>query len=57
MIYTKIAGLLTRHAMTVLGGWLIAEGYTDEATMQTISGGMIAATGVAMSLLEKQLRF
>jgi len=56
-ISTKLVGLVLRHGLTVAGGWMLAEGYTDEATLQTIEGGLIALSGVALSVFEKKFRF
>jgi|GEM_PF-3039319 len=35
----KMVGSVIRHAMTAVGGAVVASGYADEATWQTITGG------------------
>lgn len=44
----KLAGQ-ARHALTAVGGFLVASGYVDESTMQEIIGGVMALTGVIWS--------
>lgn len=44
-----------RHGMTVIGGYMVASGYADETTWQTITGGAVAAGGLALSFGEKAL--
>lgn len=56
ILINKIAGPLIRHGATVLGGYLIAEGIADEAAVSAITGGIVAAGGVAVSFAEKYLR-
>lgn len=53
----KIVGSVIRHFMTVAGGYLIAEGYTDEQTWQTVTGGAVALSGIALGVAEKRFRF
>ncbi|WP_430448727.1 hypothetical protein [Rhodophyticola sp.] len=57
MFIQKMAGSIVRHGLTVAGGWLLAEGYTDEQTWATVTGGITAATGIAFSIFEKKWRF
>lgn len=52
----KLLGMLIRHGMTVIGGFLIAEGYADEQTVQSLTGGAVALGGVALSYAEKRTR-
>lgn len=53
----KVAGPLIRHGATALGGFLIAQGWADDATAQEITGGLVAAGGVLVSFVEKEIRF
>jgi len=53
----KMVGSVIRHAMTAIGGVVVAGGYADEATWQTITGGAVAAGGLVLSLTEKRLLF
>jgi hypothetical protein len=45
---------LVRHILTAVGGFAIARGKTDNATVETIIGGVIAAIGLGWSLLHKK---
>ena len=51
-----VVGPAIRHGATVLGGYLLAQGYADENTVAQITGGLTAAGGVALSFLEKKIR-
>lgn len=53
----KIVGSVVRHLMTVAGTFLVAEGYTDEATWQTVTGGTVALASIALGVAEKRFRF
>lgn len=44
---------LVRHILTTLGGVLVANGYADGGTVETIAGGGAALVGVLWSLYEK----
>ncbi len=57
LLFSNFMGPMIRHGATVLGGWLMKEGYADESTVQQIVGGLTAAGGVGLSLLEKKVRF
>lgn len=50
-----ILGLL-RHVLTLLGGVLVARGYTDDATMQTVAGAVVTLGGAVWSMLDKRGR-
>lgn len=52
----KLAGLLTRHVMGAIGAVAIANGYADADTWQTITGGAVALSAVALSGAEKAFR-
>lgn len=56
LLLGSFAGPMVRHGATVLGGWLIASGHADETTAQQITGGVVAAAGLALSWLDKELR-
>lgn len=56
LIISKFAGPILRHGATVIGGWLMAEGWADEATAQQIVGGVTAAGGILLSFVEKEIR-
>lgn len=53
---SKLFGLVFRHALTVAGGYMVAEGYADETTVNEIAGGFIALSGVILSIIEKRNR-
>lgn len=44
---------IIRHALTFVGGILIAKGYIDEAMVEAISGGVITLTGLIWSAIIK----
>ena len=52
-VTSKIIGLLIRHFLAVAGGFMVANGYTDENTWETVAGGVSALGGIAMSAAEK----
>ena len=51
----EILGLI-RHALTLVGGYVIAKGYTDDATVTTIIGSAVALIGAVWSVVEKRAR-
>ncbi len=52
----RLVGIALRHGLTVLGGYLLAEGYADAAQIDAITGGALAVSGVVMSIWEKNTR-
>jgi hypothetical protein len=52
-----MVGPMIRHGATILGGYLMAQGYADESTVSQITGGLTAVGGVALSIMEKKIRF
>jgi len=57
MMMRKASGIVIRHGATAAGGYLLANGYADADTVQQISGGAVAALGVALSMIEKKVKF
>lgn len=53
MINPSIDGLI-RHVLTGVGGVIIAKGLADDATIQTIIGGVMALVGLVWSLVNKR---
>ena len=53
MTSEQIAGL-ARHVLTTLGGFAVAKGWLDGATVITLVGAVSALVGVAWSLLAKK---
>lgn len=51
---TQIIVGVVRHILTLAGGWLVAKGYTDDATAQQITGYIVAIIGFAWSIVEKK---
>lgn len=45
-----------RHALTTVGGAVVATGYVGEDEWQAILGGLVAAVGVLWSFLDKKWR-
>ena len=53
MNWEMVSGLI-RHLLTFGGGIMIAKGYTDEATSQTIVSGLVALIGAIWSVMAKK---
>lgn len=47
---------LVRHGLTIVGGWVTNNGYSDSATWEMVAGGVIAAIGIIWSIVDKQKR-
>jgi len=45
---------LVRHILTAVGGFLVARGLTDNATVEAVIGGAVALVGLGWSLFHKQ---
>lgn len=45
---------ILRHLLTAVGTGLAAKGVVDEASWQTLSGGVLAIVSVVWSLLDKK---
>ena len=56
LILSQFVGPMVRHGMTVLGGYLMAEGVADQIAVDAIAGGGVALVGVALSFYEKKIR-
>jgi hypothetical protein len=56
----KIVGSLVRHAVTAVGGFMVASGLVDPvadaAALEAIAGGAVALAGLGWSMLEKARR-
>ena len=50
----KVAGII-RHALTSLGGALVAGGYLTSDEWTTIAGGLMIVVGVVWSIIAKRL--
>lgn len=48
-----VGGIL-RTILAALGGILVTKGYTDEATVQTVVGGVITVGTAIWSVIQKQ---
>ena len=44
---------ILRHALTFVGGWLIAKGVIDETSAAEISGLVMTAVGTIWSIVDK----
>jgi len=44
---------MIRHALTIMGGFLVAKGMLEEGVMQEIVGGIMAAIGTGWSWYAK----
>lgn len=47
---------LLRHGLTFLGGYLVAQGWLDDATMTGMVGAIVTLAGAAWGMWEKQQR-
>lgn len=54
-LYASFLGFV-RHALTAAGGSLAAGGYIGNDELTAIVGGLVAAAGLAWSVVEKYLR-
>lgn len=45
---------LARHVLTFAGGFVVAKGWADEATVQAIVGALITIGGAAWGIIDKQ---
>jgi hypothetical protein len=52
MNWDVISGVI-RHILTFGGGYAVARGWADEATMQTVIAGLVAGIGVFWSAMVK----
>lgn len=50
-----LAGLI-RHALTTVGGVLVAKGYLDSGTVEAVAGAVVTILGVVWSLVAKRQR-
>ena len=53
MAWESLQGII-RHALTFGGGFVVAKGYVDEATMQAAIGAIITILGTAWSIFHKK---
>jgi len=49
----QILGLV-RHALTIVGGALVAKGFIDEDILAEAIGGVLAIAGVVWSIVDKK---
>lgn len=49
----QILGLV-RHALTIIGGALIAKGYVQEDMVGEVIGSVMSLTGVIWSIIDKK---
>ena len=49
----KVFGIL-RHVLTFVGGGLVLLGYSDDAMVQELIGGVMALVGTVWSILDKK---
>jgi hypothetical protein len=52
MSFEMIMGFV-RHFLTFVGGWVVARGVVDEATMTEAVGASITIAGVVWSFVQK----
>ena len=49
----KVFGVI-RHVLTFVGGGLVLLGYSDDAMVQELIGGVMALVGTVWSVLDKK---
>jgi hypothetical protein len=49
----KLMGIV-RHVLTFVGGGLVILGYTDDAMVQELIGGVLAVVGTVWSIVAKK---
>ncbi len=49
----KVFGVI-RHVLTFVGGGLVLLGYSDDAMIQELIGGVMALVGTVWSILDKK---
>lgn len=49
----KLFGII-RHVLTFVGGALVLMGYTDDAMVQELIGGVMALAGTVWSVVDKK---
>lgn len=49
----KVFGVI-RHVLTFVGGGLVLLGYSDDAMVQELIGGVMALVGTVWSILDKK---
>ena len=49
----KVFGVI-RHVLTFVGGALVLLGYSDDAMVQELIGGVMALVGTVWSILDKK---
>lgn len=49
----KVFGVI-RHILTFVGGGIVLLGYTDDAMVQEVIGGVLALVGTVWSILDKK---
>lgn len=55
LLFSKVTTLIARHALTAAGAVLVAEGHTDAAAWEVVSGGAMAALGIGLSVAQKAM--
>lgn len=47
---------IVRHLFTFAGGWIVAQGWLDEATVMQVSGAIITIIGAVWSVFAPEKR-
>lgn len=50
-----LVGLVLRHGLTMLGGYLISSGSFDASQAETVVGALTAILGVGLSIWSKRI--
>lgn len=54
MVTWETVSGLVRHALTFLGGFVVAQGWVDEATMTELVGALMTIIGTVWSVWAKK---
>ena len=54
MEFQTIVGLLVRHGLTILGGFLVQRGVVDASDVDTLAGGGAIIVGIILSVFNKR---
>lgn len=49
----EMISAVARHILTAVGGYFVAKGTIDQASVEAIVGGIVATIGLAWSLIAK----
>ena len=51
-----VIGLVLRHALTAIGGWMVGQGYISDGDVELGVGAILTLVGIVWSIVEKHQR-